>query len=76
MPAAMLLFFGDGAGKCHHSTGHKNSLFDDNFTISASFMSKIAFNEFDSGHFEDVAYFEPFYLKDFVATIQRKNIIL
>jgi tRNA threonylcarbamoyladenosine biosynthesis protein TsaB len=39
-------------------------------------MFKTAFEEFDAGNFEDVAYFEPFYLKDFITTIQRKNIIV
>jgi tRNA threonylcarbamoyladenosine biosynthesis protein TsaB len=41
--------------------------------ISAAYMHKTAFGEFSAGHFEDVAYFEPFYLKDFIATIQKKN---
>lgn len=70
-----ILFFGDGAGKCLEVTTHKNSVFDTGFTISAAFMYKTVFREFDLGHFEDVAYFEPFYLKDFIATVQRKNII-
>jgi tRNA threonylcarbamoyladenosine biosynthesis protein TsaB len=39
-------------------------------------MFKTAFEEFDAGRFENVAYFEPFYLKDFVTTIQRKNIVV
>ena len=71
-----ILFFGDGAGKCREVTGHKNSVFDTGFTISAAFMHKTVYKEFNSGHFEDVAYFEPFYLKDFIATVQRKNIIV
>ena len=68
-----IVFFGDGAGKCLNVTGHKNSFFDTDFVISASFMQKTVIEEFDAGHFEDVAYFEPFYLKDFITTIQRKN---
>ena len=71
-----IVFFGDGAGKCLNVTGHKNSVFDTDFIISATYMFKTAFEEFDAGHFEDVAYFEPFYLKDFITTIQRKNIIV
>jgi tRNA threonylcarbamoyladenosine biosynthesis protein TsaB len=70
-----IIFFGDGASKCSKSTGHKNSVFDMDFTISAAYMHKTIFEEFDSGHFEDVAYFEPFYLKDFITTTQKKNII-
>jgi tRNA threonylcarbamoyladenosine biosynthesis protein TsaB len=52
------------------------SVFDNDFMVSAAFMFKTVFEEFDAGHFENVAYFEPFYLKDFIATVQRKNIIL
>ena len=71
-----MVFFGDGAGKCINVTSHKNSVFENDFMVSAAFMIKAVFEEFDAGHFEDVAYFEPFYLKDFIATVQRKNIIL
>jgi tRNA threonylcarbamoyladenosine biosynthesis protein TsaB len=68
-----IVFFGDGAEKCREVTSHKNSVFDSHFMISAAYMHKTAFGEFSAGHFEDVAYFEPFYLKDFIATIQKKN---
>jgi tRNA threonylcarbamoyladenosine biosynthesis protein TsaB len=71
-----MVFFGDGAEKCRYITGHKNSVFDNDFIISAACMHKTVFEEFDAGHFEDVAYFEPFYLKDFIATIRRKNIVV
>ncbi len=71
-----MVFFGDGAGKCHDMTGHKNSVFDNDFMISAAYMYKTVFEEYNSDHFEDVAYFEPFYLKDFITTIQRKNIVV
>jgi tRNA threonylcarbamoyladenosine biosynthesis protein TsaB len=71
-----MLFFGDGAEKCRNITGHKNSVFNNNFIISATYMCKTVFEEFNAGHFEDVAYFEPFYLKDFVTTIRRKNIVV
>jgi tRNA threonylcarbamoyladenosine biosynthesis protein TsaB len=71
-----MVFFGDGAGKCINVTSHQNSVFDNDFVVSAAFMFKTVFEEFDAGHFEDVAYFEPFYLKDFIATAPRKNIVL
>jgi tRNA threonylcarbamoyladenosine biosynthesis protein TsaB len=71
-----IIFFGDGSEKCHDITGHKNSVFADDFTVSAADMQKPVFEEFNAGHFEDVAYFEPFYLKDFIATIPRKNILI
>ena len=70
-----IVFFGDGARKCHDIACHKNSVFADDFEISAAYMQKTAYQRFNKGHFEDIAYFEPFYLKDFVATIPRKNIL-
>jgi len=71
-----ILFFGDGAKKCRGIAGHKNSVFAEDFLISASFMQKPAYQKLKEECFEDVAYFEPFYLKDFIATIPRKNILL
>ncbi len=38
-------------------------------------MTEIAEEKFREGHFEDVAYFEPFYLKDFVATVPKHKVI-
>jgi tRNA threonylcarbamoyladenosine biosynthesis protein TsaB len=71
-----ILFFGDGSKKCHNISAHINSVYADDFTVSAAYMQKPVFEEFNAGHFEDVAYFEPFYLKDFIATIPRKNILM
>jgi tRNA threonylcarbamoyladenosine biosynthesis protein TsaB len=70
-----IVFFGDGAGKCYNVTGHKNSVFETGPMLSAVNMCKTAYEEYDAGNFEDVAYFEPFYLKDFITTVQRKNIV-
>jgi tRNA threonylcarbamoyladenosine biosynthesis protein TsaB len=71
-----IMFFGDGASKCNGMTGHKNSVFISDFMISATGMQNTAYQKFRENLFEDVAYFEPFYLKDFIATIPRKNILL
>jgi tRNA threonylcarbamoyladenosine biosynthesis protein TsaB len=70
-----IVFFGDGAGKFRNVTSHKNSVFADDFTVSARFLYKTAVRKLALEQFEDVAYFEPFYLKDFITTIQRKNIL-
>jgi tRNA threonylcarbamoyladenosine biosynthesis protein TsaB len=70
-----IVFFGEGSKKIIGLVSHKNSVFDSSFLISAAFMQKPVFEEYNEGHFEDVAYFEPFYLKDFITTIQRKNIL-
>ena len=69
-----IIFFGDGAAKCSDIIKKQNIEFIDNFNISAAFMYKPVKEAFELKRFEDVAYFEPFYLKDFVATTQRKNI--
>jgi tRNA threonylcarbamoyladenosine biosynthesis protein TsaB len=70
-----ILFFGSGAAKCHDVINRRNKAFDTEYDISARNMLIPAYEAFDSRRFEDTAYFEPFYLKDFIATIPRKNII-
>lgn len=67
-------FLGDGAAKCAEALAHANSSFSDVNFNSASYMSALAFNAFKVGNFEDVAYFEPFYLKDFVLTQPKKKV--
>ncbi len=62
-----IFFFGDGSAKCksdlHHQT---NAVFIDDFMPSARGQIAIASNAFAQKKFEDLAYFEPFYLKEFV----------
>jgi tRNA threonylcarbamoyladenosine biosynthesis protein TsaB len=70
-----IVFFGDGAAKCKEVIKRKNVYFADDFRISASHMQKPVYQAIDNRHFEDVAYFEPFYLKDFITSIPRKNIL-
>ncbi len=70
-----MLFFGNGAAKCRDIITHPSASFDDSFIISSKYMCALAQKAFDSKKFEDVAYFEPFYLKDFIATIPKKNIL-
>ncbi|MCK9641030.1 MAG: tRNA (adenosine(37)-N6)-threonylcarbamoyltransferase complex dimerization subunit type 1 TsaB [Prolixibacteraceae bacterium] len=69
-----MLFFGNGADKCRTTIQHPNALFLDNITTSASHMAELAEAAYQNKRFADVAYYEPFYLKDFVATIPTKNI--
>jgi len=69
-----IVFFGNGAAKCKTTISHHNALFLDDITTSACHMAELAETSYQSGNFVDVAYFEPFYLKDFVATIPTKNI--
>lgn len=61
-------FIGDGAAKTRPLLGnHPNACFDDSFRLSAEGMIDLAAQRLAEGKTEDVAYFEPFYLKDFVA---------
>ena len=62
-----VLFFGDGAEKCKKMIQHPNARFIDGFFPSSKDMLEIANEKFAEKDFEDVVYFEPFYLKDFVA---------
>ncbi len=69
-----VVFCGNGASKCKSSITHKNALFIDDIECNARFMTPLAEHAFLKADFVDLAYFEPFYLKNFVATIPRKNI--
>ena len=63
-----ILFFGDGAEKCRSVLGRNpNALFFEGFVNSAACLTKRALHKFLTKEFEDVAYFEPYYLKDFIA---------
>jgi len=62
-----VLFFGDGAEKCKQMIQHPNARFIDGIFPSSKDMLEIANEKFTEKIFEDVVYFEPFYLKDFVA---------
>lgn len=58
---------GDGADKCKSIVVDANIHFLDDFKASANFLLIPALEAFEAGRFEDTAYFEPFYLKDFIA---------
>lgn len=66
-------FIGDGAMKCAEFLQHENAIFSDQNFNSAANMSRLAYKSFVASQFEDVAYFEPFYLKDFVFTTPKKK---
>lgn len=67
-----ILFIGDGAEKCASLLGEEGCIYIDR-SPDARGMRRPAEELFEKGKFEDVAYFEPFYLKDFVATVSHKN---
>ena len=67
------LFIGDGAGKCADVIRHPNACFIQ-CNPKASAMLKPALAALSNKDFCDVAYFEPFYLKEFVATVSKKKL--
>ncbi|MBW8242123.1 tRNA (adenosine(37)-N6)-threonylcarbamoyltransferase complex dimerization subunit type 1 TsaB [Muricauda oceani] len=64
---------GSGAEKCRGALEHPNFIFDESVVPSAKDMVPIAFEKYKSNEFEDVAYFEPYYLKDFVLQQKKKK---
>ena len=70
-----MLFFGNGADKCKKTLTHPHALFSGPRKASARFMQNVAEAKYNKKDFENVAYFEPFYLKNFIATIPKNKII-
>ncbi len=62
-----IYFFGDGAEKCREILEPRRFEFIPEVIASSSGMAGLAFEKFQKSEFVDTAYFEPFYLKDFVA---------
>ena len=68
-------FFGDGAAKCKEVLNHPNARFIDSVLPTAYDMMALAEMAYKRQDFKDVAYFEPFYLKEFVATTPKKKVL-
>ncbi len=66
-------FLGDGAKKCKEVISHKNAVFVDDKFPSAKEMARLSYVKYKKSDIEDVAYFEPFYLKDFVVIPEKKK---
>ncbi len=69
-----IYFFGNGAKKCMETINHPNAHYLDGIEPLAKWMQPLAEKRFLNNQFEDVAYFVPFYLKDFVA-IKAKSLL-
>ena len=67
-----VVFLGDGAKKVKEIITHENAVFIENSFPSAKTMSFLSEEKFKHKGFEDLAYFEPFYLKDFIAGKSKK----
>ena len=70
----IVYFLGDGAEKCKETIVHKNAVFIKNAFPSAKEMTQLSYDKYKENKTEDIAYFEPFYLKNFVATQEKKKI--
>jgi tRNA threonylcarbamoyladenosine biosynthesis protein TsaB len=68
-----VLFIGDGAGKCADVIKHPNAHFCQCHPKASSMLAP-AMEAYRADRFQDVAYFEPFYLKEFVATVSKKKL--
>lgn len=67
-----MIIFGNGAAKCQEVLADTTYI---NVVPSARGMAKLAHKQYDEGKFEDIAYFEPFYLKDFVVIPSKKKLL-
>lgn len=65
-------FFGNGASKCREVITHRNAHFVDGVRPLAQWMFPLAEMAFARQEFADVAYFEPYYLKEFVVSVPRR----
>lgn len=69
-----IYFFGNGANKCKDTIQHPNAHFLDNIHPQAKYMFPLAEQAMAKNDFKDVAYFEPYYLKEFVASQPKKQL--
>ncbi|TCO08442.1 tRNA (adenosine(37)-N6)-threonylcarbamoyltransferase complex dimerization subunit type 1 TsaB [Natronoflexus pectinivorans] len=70
-----IIFAGNGAVKCRGVIRHSNAIFpDDEVMPLAAEMASLAHQRFLDNKFESVAYFEPYYLKDFLVTVPKRKV--
>ena len=74
LAAGQVWFMGDGAGKCKETLQSPNARFLDGIDPLASGMASLSEQAFQAGKTVDVAYFEPFYLKEFVASVPKNKV--
>lgn len=70
-----ITFFGNGSGKIKETLQHANCIYIDNIYPMATDMAELSLQAFNNKDFVDVAYFEPFYLKEFVATVPKNKVL-
>lgn len=74
MDDGTVVFAGNGSGKFREIINNNHAIFLDQFKLSASMMADIAQRNYRENKFEDLAYFEPFYLKKFHATVPKDKL--
>jgi tRNA threonylcarbamoyladenosine biosynthesis protein TsaB len=72
MPKQSLLLIGDGAAKCQSILQNHMTIVD--IAPDAAMMCSMVCTAFEHNNFEDLAYFEPLYLKDFIPGVSTKSI--
>ena len=72
LESTLVYFVGNGVAKTKDIITHKNAQFIEDKLPSAKQMCTLSYDKFKTNIFEDVAYFEPFYLKDFIAIPSKK----
>jgi tRNA threonylcarbamoyladenosine biosynthesis protein TsaB len=70
-----LFLFGNGSSKCKLKLAQPNIHFVDGVVASSINMATLADQKFRKSQFADVAYFEPYYLKDFIATVPKNSVL-
>lgn len=68
-----VIFVGDGAKKAREILQLKDAEFDESIYPSAKYLVKKSVEKYTAQDFEDIAYFEPFYLKDFQGVKKKKS---
>lgn len=74
LQTSKIYFFGSGMDKCREILTHPNACFLDEIYPHAAALAALSEEKYHEKKFENLAYFEPFYLKEFVATVPKKNL--
>ena len=74
LQTSKIYFFGSGMEKCRPLLSHPNAFFLDAIYPHASSLAALSEEKYQKKQFENLAYFEPFYLKEFIATIPKKGL--
>jgi len=69
-----VIFTGSGMNKCREILNHPNAILMDHIHPSAQSLARLSYKAFQNDKFVNLAYFEPFYLKDFIGTVPKKRL--